>query len=80
MANGDLLRQLFRGYSKRDDSTFRAAAKAIIQEERLKNHRLLADELERILLNGNGLPAGQSKLFNPMTFQKIVSVASRCWT
>jgi SpoVK/Ycf46/Vps4 family AAA+-type ATPase len=63
MANGDLLRQLFRGYAKHDDSTFRTAAEAIIQEERLKNHRLLADELERLLLNGNGLPAGQGKLF-----------------
>ena len=37
MASGDLLRQLFRGYAKRDDTTFRAAAEAIIQEERLKN-------------------------------------------
>jgi len=46
MASGDLLRQLFRGYAKRDDTTFRAAAEAIIQEERLKNHRLLADDLE----------------------------------
>jgi SpoVK/Ycf46/Vps4 family AAA+-type ATPase len=54
MASGDLLRQLFRGYAKRDDTTFRAAAEAIIHEERLKNHRLLADDLERILLNGNG--------------------------
>jgi SpoVK/Ycf46/Vps4 family AAA+-type ATPase len=70
MANGDLLRQLFRGYSKRDDSTFRAAAEAIIQEERLKNHRLLADELERILLNGNGLPAGQGKLFKSYDIPK----------
>jgi hypothetical protein len=36
MVNGDLLRQLFRGHSKRDDVTFRAAAEAIIQEERAK--------------------------------------------
>jgi SpoVK/Ycf46/Vps4 family AAA+-type ATPase len=70
MANGDLLRQLFRGYSKRDDSTFRAAAEAIIQEERLKNHRLLADELERILLNGNGLPASHGKLFKSYDIPK----------
>ncbi len=54
MANGDLLRQLFRGYARRDDTTFRAAAEAIIQDERIKNHRLLADDLERILQNGNG--------------------------
>ena len=53
MVNGDLLRQLFRGHSKRDEPTFRAAAEAIIQEERAKNHRLLADDLERILMNGS---------------------------
>jgi hypothetical protein len=52
MVSGDLLRQLFRGYSNRDDSTFRAAAEAIIKEERAKNHRLLADDLERILCFG----------------------------
>ena len=52
-ANGELLRQLFRGYTKRDDATFRAAAEAIIREERTKNHRLLADDLERLLLNGH---------------------------
>ena len=53
MANGDLLRQLFRGYAKRDDSQFRAAADAVIRAEKAKNHRLLADDLERILRNGS---------------------------
>ena len=65
MANGDLLRQLFRGYAKRDDTTFSAAAEAIIQDERLKNHRLLADDLERILLNGNG-SAVERRIVNNM--------------
>lgn len=54
MASGDLLRQLFKGYAKRDDAVFRSAAEALIHDERLKNHKLLADELERILYNGNG--------------------------
>lgn len=49
MANGKLLRELFRGYAKHDDSAFRAALESIIEEERTKNHRLLADDLERIL-------------------------------
>ncbi len=43
MASGDLLRKLFRGYAKHDDATFRAALDNIIEEERAKNHRLLAD-------------------------------------
>jgi SpoVK/Ycf46/Vps4 family AAA+-type ATPase len=54
VAQGDLLRRLFKAYSKRDDAIFRQAASDIIQEERSKNHRLLADDLERLLTNGNG--------------------------
>ena len=53
-ANGDLLRQLFRGHVRRDDALFRSTAESIVQDERAKNHRLLADDLERILRNGNG--------------------------
>lgn len=54
MASGTLLRRLFRGYANHDDGAFRAALLDIISEERAKNHRLLADDLERLLLNGNG--------------------------
>lgn len=64
MVNGDLLRQLFRGYAKHDDSAFRSAATELIQEERAKNHRLLADELERILRNGNGVSPTPSSYTN----------------
>ncbi len=53
---GELLRQLFRGYKKRDDSLFKRAAEEIIKDEKAKNHRILADDLEKILLNGsNGI-------------------------
>jgi MoxR-like ATPase len=55
MPSGELLRQIFRGYVKRDDRVFRSAAEEMIRDERAKNHRLLADDLERILLNGYGL-------------------------
>lgn len=34
---------------------FRKVAEEIIRDERAKNHRLLADDLEKILLNGNGV-------------------------
>jgi MoxR-like ATPase len=60
MVNGDLLRQLFRSFASDDPSGFRAAAEAVIREERLKNHRLLADDLERILVNTNGRGTGVS--------------------
>jgi energy-coupling factor transporter ATP-binding protein EcfA2 len=65
MVNGDLLRQLFRSHAKRDDTTFRAAAEAIIQEERAKNHRLLADDLERILMNGSATQS-ERRLFGEL--------------
>ena len=54
MASGDLLRKLFRGYAKHDDMAFHAALEDIVEEERAKNHRLLANDLEKILLSGNG--------------------------
>jgi len=62
MASGDNLRNLFRFYSRRDDVGFRTAAEAIVEEERLKNHRLLADDLERLLRNGNSKTAQRGKL------------------
>lgn len=52
MASGDLLRRLFRAHAAHDDEAFRAAAADVIQEERLKNHRFLADDLQRALSNG----------------------------
>ncbi len=49
MAHGDLLRRLFASHVRSDDAAFRLAAGELIAEERRKNHRLLADELEREL-------------------------------
>jgi len=46
---GDVLRQLFRSFAHRDDASFRSAAESIIRDERAKNHRLLADDLERFI-------------------------------
>jgi len=53
MTNGDLLRNLIKCWNQRDDSGFRTVIEEIIREERLKNHRLLAEDLERLLLNGS---------------------------
>jgi hypothetical protein len=39
MASGDLLRQLFREYAKRDDATFCAAAEAIIHRANWKYYQ-----------------------------------------
>lgn len=68
MASGNLLRKLFRGYAKQDDVTFRAALENIIEEERAKNHRLLADDLESLLYSGNGVNV---KRWSPSNAYKI---------
>ncbi|EMD27238.1 hypothetical protein [Amycolatopsis azurea] len=49
MAHSDLIRRLFASHIQSDDVGFRHAASELIAEERRKNHRLLADELEREL-------------------------------
>ena len=49
MASGKILRQLIRAGANGDTSAFRQASEAIIQEEREKQHHLLANDLERIL-------------------------------
>ncbi|MBA3656435.1 MAG: ATP-binding protein [Gemmatimonadaceae bacterium] len=61
MIDGDILRQLFRSFADHDDSAFKAAALTLIREERGKNHRLLADDLEKLLFTRNGKPATQKK-------------------
>lgn len=49
MASGKLLRQLIKYGSRGDVAGFRAAAEAAIDEERQKQHHLLANDLERLL-------------------------------
>ena len=49
MSNGKLLRQLIRTGAEGDLDAFRGVARKVIAEERQKQHRLLADDLETIL-------------------------------
>jgi hypothetical protein len=60
MANGKLLRQLIKSGVQGETSGFRAASEAVIQEEREKNHHLLANDLER-LLYGDRASAGRER-------------------
>ncbi|GAB4284080.1 MAG: ATP-binding protein [Oscillatoriaceae cyanobacterium] len=48
-ARGDLIRKLFRSFSENDREEFYAAAMELIEEERSKNHLLLAKDLEKSL-------------------------------
>lgn len=52
MARADLLRNLFRAYRDSDRESFMEIALAIAEEERKKHHRVLANDLLRILNNG----------------------------
>ena len=49
MPHGRLLRQLIQAGALGTGEEFRAAAQRVIEEEREKNHHLLANDLERIL-------------------------------
>jgi SpoVK/Ycf46/Vps4 family AAA+-type ATPase len=53
MARGETLRKLFKSFSHNEREGFLAAAMEIIEEERNKNHLLLARDLEKLLQNGN---------------------------
>lgn len=54
MARGEIIRKLFRSFSRNEREEFLAAANELIEEERNKNHILLARDLEKLLQNGNG--------------------------
>jgi SpoVK/Ycf46/Vps4 family AAA+-type ATPase len=53
MARGEILRKLFHSFSHNEREAFYAAAMELIQEEKSKNHILLAKDLEKILQNGH---------------------------
>ncbi len=50
MARADLVKRLFVSYQQRDDDGFRVAASEIVEEERRKQHPVLANELQRLLV------------------------------
>ena len=61
MASAKVLRQLIRAGSGGDIAAFKAASKSIIEEERQKQHHLLANDLEQILY-GESKPVTSSAL------------------
>ncbi|MEH1796055.1 MULTISPECIES: AAA family ATPase [unclassified Nostoc] len=54
MARGEILRKLFKSFSRNEREEFLAAAMELIEEEKNKNHILLARDLEKLLQNDNG--------------------------
>lgn len=56
MTTGELIRALLAAFVDQDDAAFRVAAEQLIDEERRKKHRVLANDLERLLSNGSHQP------------------------
>lgn len=57
MASGKILRQLIKAGASGDSTAFRCVSEAIINEERQKQHHLLANDLEQILYGEHLAPA-----------------------
>lgn len=53
MARADLIKKLFSSFKHEDKDGFYKVANELIEDERNKNHGILADELKMILFNGN---------------------------
>jgi SpoVK/Ycf46/Vps4 family AAA+-type ATPase len=71
MANGKILRQLIKAGTSGDSDAFRRISEIVIEDERQKQHHLLANDLERILYSGasEGRKAVH-KLFNDIPVDK----------
>lgn len=67
MASGKLLRQLIKSGIDGNDDSFRQVSEAIINEERQKQHHLLANDLERILY-------GRAKSSTPGMLKLVESI------
>ena len=65
MSSGKVLRQLIKAGAAGDIATFRQVSEEVIREERLKQHHLLANDLEQILY-------GQSKPFTPNSLSRLM--------
>ena len=61
MSSGKVLRQLIRAGANGDSGAFRQVSEEVIREERLKQHHLLANDLEQILY-GNTKPLASNSL------------------
>ena len=56
MARADLLKKLFSSFKVEDREAFLRVAEEIIEDERKKNHGILANELKTIISTGTSFP------------------------
>ena len=64
MASAKLLRQLIKTGSEGNHDAFHRVSEQLIQEEREKNHHLLANDLEKILYGRRGSPGNVLSLLS----------------
>jgi SpoVK/Ycf46/Vps4 family AAA+-type ATPase len=59
----EAIRKLLLAHFRGDEAAFRAVAREYVEKERRLNHNTLANELERILAEANGLPGLRKGIF-----------------
>ena len=62
MARADLLKRILESYNERDDKAFRQAALEVVEDERKKRHTVLANELQKILNDGDAKPLNNTTI------------------
>lgn len=76
MANGKILRQLIKAGTNGDVIAFRDISKAVIQEERQKQHHLLANDLEQILYSQQSSTVSSYKEKITFIFSNVLQQAA----
>ena len=64
MARADLLKKLFSSFKVEDREAFLRVAEEIIEDERKKNHEILANELKMIISTGTSFPKRSLSTFS----------------
>ncbi|MDF3691444.1 ATP-binding protein, partial [Enterobacter hormaechei] len=70
MANGKVLRQLIKAGATGDVAAFRCVSEVIIEEERQKQHHLLANDLEHILYGDHAIQTSRVPAAPPVPVDK----------
>jgi len=70
MANGKVLRQLIKAGATGDVAAFRRVSEVIIEEERQKQHHLLANDLEHILYGDHAIQTSRVPAAPPVPVDK----------
>lgn len=62
----EAIRKLLLAHFQGDEAAFRSAALEFVEKERKLNHHTLANDLERILSEPNGLPGSRKNVLTPL--------------